>query len=244
MLNQEEQDVLLCQLIQQVLQQADGSRQQKQAMESLLKMIPNLPSISRPPEPTIDDRDALNRAYEGVWQSIKRFPQLFNLDIDNADAVFVRECFVKWFKRILKNKIVDIYRQKGQYLSLDAPINPAEGGITFGETLPTSTPSGWNNIIENEQRAENQRLDGELRLYIEVDPEGKLRNCYPRKNPQCNCQELAKRRLLKDPPDKWTDIIANFKVPYGTVTAHWQRRCEPLLQEIAQDLGYQTEQEL
>ena len=96
-----------------------------------------------------------------------------------------------------------------------------------------------DDIIE--QTEEIQQFIQKMLLYIKTDPEGRLRNCHPHKYPQFNCHELAKRQLLKDPPDRWKDITEELQVPYSTGVAHWQRKCLPLLQTIAQELGYQPD---
>ncbi|GAB4289369.1 MAG: hypothetical protein Fur0025_23780 [Oscillatoriaceae cyanobacterium] len=92
------------------------------------------------------------------------------------------------------------------------------------------------DIIEQEGQVARKML-----LYIKTDPQGRLRNCHPHKYPQFNCHELAKRRLLKNPPDGWKDITEELQVPYSTGVSHWLRKCLPLLQKIAQELGYQPE---
>jgi hypothetical protein len=42
----------------------------------------------------------------------------------------------------------------------------------------------------------------------------------------------VKKRYLKTPPEKWKNLTQDLKVPYGTVTAHWKRKCVPLVREI------------
>lgn len=241
-------DEQLCQLMGEVLRHGDGSTEQRQAIDPLLKLIPTLPGIYRDSRWEYQDyQDALNRALEGVsvyqkkvsGHGIRQFVKKFELDLDKDEPEVVRQCFVRRFNRIIKIKIAEIYNEKGDYLSLDYPID--DGGTTLGDLLPDRTLSGLDDMVEQEERAETQRIDEELRLYIEIDPEGRLRECHPDGYPQSNCQELAKRRLLKEPPDKWKDIAQELKTPYGTVTSHWHRKCEPLLQEIARSLGYQPE---
>jgi transcriptional antiterminator len=96
-------------------------------------------------------------------------------------------------------------------------------------------------MIENAQKETTQRIGLELELYIEQDPEGKLKNSYPRSYPECNCQFLILRLVLKEPPDKFKDLAEELKVNYNTLTSHWYRKCEPSLQEIAVTLGYKQE---
>ncbi len=49
---------------------------------------------------------------------------------------------------------------------------------------------------------------------------------------------------LEQPPKKWEDITKTLNVPYGTLTPHWYRRCEPLLKEIANKFGFDAEYKL
>lgn len=239
-------DEQLCQLMREVVMHGDGSTEQRQAIGELLRLIPRLPGIYRVSHG--DYPDALNRALEGVsvfrrnvcGHGIRQFVERYNLDLDRDEPAVVRQCFVRRFNRILKNKIAEIYNETGDDWSLDFPIG--NEGTTFGDRLPApNTGDVIDRRIEEEDRTEIQRIDEELRLYIEIDPEGRLRECHPDGYPQSNCQELAKRRLLKEPRDKWKDIAQELNIPYGTVTAHWKRRCKPLLEEIARSLGYQPE---
>jgi hypothetical protein len=96
-------------------------------------------------------------------------------------------------------------------------------------------------MIESAQKETTQRIGLQLELYIEQDPEGKLKNSYPRSYPECNCQFLSKRRVLKEPPDKFKDLAKELNVKYTTLNSHWDRKCEPSLQEIARTLGYEQE---
>jgi hypothetical protein len=47
--------------------------------------------------------------------------------------------------------------------------------------------------------------------------------------------------VLKEPPDKFKDLAKELNVKYTTLNSHWDRKCEPSLQEIARTLGYEQE---
>lgn len=238
-------DESLYQLIWEILEHTDGSSEQKLAIGQLLKLIPDLPGIYKPSNPTIDERDALNRALQGVsmyqktvsGHPLRLFVEKFQLDIDKDKPTAIRSYFVRRFNRILKNKEVEIYRETEEYLSLDAPISGGDGKTTYGEMLPDETPTGVERIIEEKKRENWQAFQ----RYLEADPEGKLRKCAARKYPQLNCHELVKRRLLKDPPDQWQDIAKELNVPFGSLGPRWNRNCKPLLQEIAKSFGFTWE---
>lgn len=239
-------DEKLRQGIREVLRHPDGSREQRRSMDGLVQLIPSLKGISRRQYPRIEYREALNQALVALsvhqkkvsGHPLRLFVRKFNLNLDSADSAniaHIRECFVKRFNRILKNIIGQMYEKMDCHLSLDAPVNPSSNGsATLGSLMFDFT----ENPIKEAEKAETRALGRKVKLYIVEDPERKLRNCYPSGYPQSNCQELAKRRLLNEPPDKWKEIVLVLEVPFGTVTAHWKRKCSPLLQEIVKNLGY------
>ena len=149
---------------------------------------------------------------------------------------------VNWINGTLRRRIQDLYSpDKKAPISLDAPIAADIGETTRLELLPDFTLSGLDGMIESVQKETTLRIAIQLELYIEQDPEGKLKNSYPRSNPECNCQFLSMRRVLKEPPDKFRDLAKELKVNYTTLNSHWKRKCEPSLQEIARTLGYKQE---
>lgn len=233
-------DEKLCRQIQKVLQLPDGSEYQKGEMGKLLRLIPDLPGIYKPQNPTIDRQDALNRALvdisgckkKGTADSLRRFVEKRNLNLATEEPGNLRVLFVRWFNRILKNKIAEIYREQKQYLSIDAPIPGGDGKTAYGDTICSDRPTGVDSIIEAEDKEAQKNLCQAVKDYLETDPEGILRKCHPKGYPQANCQELAKKRFLQTPPEKWKNIVPDLKVPYGTVTAHWKRKCVPLVQQI------------
>ena len=101
--------------------------------------------------------------------------------------------------------------------------------------------SGLEIYLEQQQRQSEQHLVIKLANYIEQDPNRKLKNCYPRQHPECNCQALSQRLLFifKNPPDKLADIARECQINYQTLAWHWKRKALPLLQSIAIELGHQ-----
>jgi hypothetical protein len=241
-------DEQLRQLIQEVLSCENGTSEQRQAMNSLLRLIPQLPGIYRHPDQRINYQEAFNEALAGISldkkivsdRHLRNFVQKRNLDINNPNPKIVGD-FVKWFNKILKFKIYDIYRRlKIQPLSLNVSL-PNENGETYIDRVRAETFGGIDEVIKQEQEQTTQRIGQNLWQYIEEDPEGILRSCHPKNHPNANCQEIAKRLQLKEPPDKVSDISREFNVNYQTLDSHWKRKCLPLLREIATNLGYQKE---
>jgi hypothetical protein len=180
-----------------------------------------------------DYPEALNRTFQWVSREIANF---------EPRQSSVSKSLVNWINGYLGWRIKDLYSpDKDAPISLDAPIAVDAGETTRLELLPDFTLSGLDGMIESVQKETTLRIAIQLELYIEQDPEGKLKNSYPRSYPECNCQFLSKRRVLKDPPDKFKDLAEELNVKYTTLNSHWDRKCEPSLQEIARTLGYKQE---
>ncbi|MBD2695068.1 hypothetical protein [Anabaena catenula] len=221
-------------LITQVGQHPPKSIKSRCSLSRLLLEIQQLPGLRKSSHP--DYPAALSLTFEWVSENISQFEPY---------SGSVVESLTKWVNGYLRWRITDLYSpDKDAPLSLDAPIKSDFGEVTLLDKLPNFTLSGLDGLIENSQRETTQRIALELELYIEQDPEGKLKNSYPSSSAQCNCQFLSQRRVLKEPPDKFADIAKDLSIPYTTVNSHWKRKCEPILKKIAEDLGYKQEQSL
>ncbi|MEG4607583.1 hypothetical protein QUA86_20580 [Microcoleus sp. F6_B6] len=200
-------------------------------MNKLLLQIQQLPGVKKSAHPNYPA--ALNLTLEWVSREIANF---------EPRSPSVSKSFVNWINGYLGWRIKDLYSpDKDAPISLDAPIAVDAGETTRLELLPDFTLSGLEGMIESIQKETTQRIGLELELYIESDPEGKLKNSYPRSYPECNCQFLSKRRVLKEPPEKFQDLAKELNVKYTTLNSHWKRNCELLLQEKALTLGYKQE---
>ncbi len=247
------EDEQLLRLIREVLEFADGSPNQQQAMQELLKLIHNLKGIYKHNDPIIDYHAVFNSTLETVsiekdtnnisGKYLRQFIKKFEIDTSNGSANLIRLNFVRRFNRILKNRITDIYRQlKKQPISLDISVSPDNYSITLLDTISSDeTLTGIDAIIASELEERVTNIGQKIWNYIKQDPEHKLRNCHPREHVNGNCQELAIRLLLKNPPDSLTDIAKDLDINYQTLNAHWKRRCLPLLREIGQNFGYGQE---
>jgi hypothetical protein len=227
----DDRDERLSALIAQVRQHPAPSKKWRIAMNRLLWEIQQLPGLKKSNHPNY--RKALNRTFQWVSREIANF---------EPRPPSVSKSLVNWINGTWRRRIQDLYSpDKNAPISLDAPIAVDAGETTRLELLPDLTLSGLDGMIENAQKETTQRIGLQLELYIEQDPEGKLRNSHPHSNPECNCQFLSKRRVLKDPPDKFQDLAKELNVRYTTLNSHWKRKCEPSLQEIARTLGYKQE---
>jgi hypothetical protein len=224
-------DRRLSALIAEIRQNPANSRKGRTAMNKLLLQIQQLPGLKKLDHPNYPA--ALNLTLEWVSREIANF---------EPRQSSVSKSLVNWINGTLRWRIKDLYSpDQVAPISLDAPLAVDAGETTRLELLPDFTLSGLDGMIENAQKETTQRIGLQLELYIEEDREGKLKNSYPRSYPECNCQFLSKRRVLKDPPDKFQDLAKELNVKYTTLNSHWKRKCEPSLQEIARTLGYKQE---
>ena len=227
----DELDQQLTALNTQIRSHPPESRQWRLAMNRLLREIQQLPGLLKSSHP--DYPAALNLTFEWVSKNISKFEPY---------SESVAESLVKWVNGYLRWRIQDLYSpDKNAPLSLDVNIASDFGEITLLDKLANFTVSGLDGLIENSQRESKQRIGLQLELYIEQDPEEKLKNSYPRSCIECNCQLLSQRLILKEPLDKIAEIARDLNIPRTTVDSHWKRKCQPMLQNIAEDLGYKQE---
>lgn len=243
-----EEDERLRQLIAAACQHADGSPEWRRAMSRLLIVVQGLPEFRRYSRIDCPDYwlDALNRTWEWLSRNIKNF---------KPRTSSIREDLVKWINGYLYWRIKDLAAPNfPTEHSLDETTKDSDGGESttkleqmseqrqmLGRQFNTPTLTGIDAHIAQLQRQSEQHLVLKLELYIEQDPEGQLRSCYPRQHPDCNCQLLSQRLLciFKDPPDRLADVAREFNINYQTLTYHWKQKGIPLLQKIAIELGYQ-----
>jgi len=233
-------DASLCLLIGQALN--DPKR-----AEILALAIDQLPEVKRYLNPGWQPyyEQALPTTQKDVQRNINKFPQISKLnmgDVDHkntSDSAQVRKCFINWVLMILKRDCHDVKRKKRPIIvSTDTPIG--KDGLTIEQTIDSRQTWNLNDIptlddldiiIAEEEFVENQKKVALIQSLLEE----KLSNCYPAGCPQGNCYELVQRRLLRTPPQQWQEIAKELQTPYGTVTAHWNRKCKPLLSQIEQN---------
>ncbi|MEG4484005.1 hypothetical protein [Microcoleus sp. D2_18a_B4] len=239
-------DEELRQLLQLLKDSQQGSQKQERLKNQLCQLIPHLPGSRkyREPDAKIDFDGAVNEAYGGFFKTLPIFFR--GIDLDNIADDVLRTRVVKRFNKIIKLKILDQYRKLERQpftFSLDAPIASNQGEEFDSEGVADDTTViGIEQLIDEEQAKNQQRIGRKLWQYIEDDPDGKLRNSYPDNKPEANCQVLARRLLLKDPPDKFSVIAKELNINYQTFKSHWKRTGLPLVKEIALKFGYQPEE--
>ncbi len=234
----------LQQLIDCVRQAPDGSLEWRTAMGRLLVTIQGFPEYQRYSRLNCPDYflDALNRTWEWVCREFHRFEP-------RSDSI--RQDLLRWINAYLYWRLKDLAPgQSLPWLSLDG-VPPGKYGeqITSwldrlsdaGELMvghPPTALSGLDVYLEQQQQTAQQDFVLKLELYIETDPEDRLRQCHPRRYPQCNGQVLSQRLCLKEPPDKLARIAREFGINYQSLVSHWKLKVLPLLRTIAIELGY------
>ena len=208
----------LRQLIAAVYQHPDGSREWRIAMNQLLIFLQGLPEFRNYSRPGCPDYflDALNQTWEWLSRNIRNFQPRTSSTLTDL---------VKWIRGYLYWRLRDL-SSRDNFLPLLDP-----------DQLP-GTYSGLDSYLEQQRRQSRQHLVIRLEKYVEQDPDRRLKNCYPRRHPKCNCQILAQRLLFKDPLDRLANIAREYQVKYQTLAWHWKQKAIPLLQSIAIQLGY------
>lgn len=204
------------------------------AMSDLLRIVMHLPGIKK-----VNHQDyalALNQTWE--WMSR-------NIDEFQSSTDSLEYDLVKWLNGYLYWRIHDIYHGIGdrqQPLSLNEHI--LEQGETYLDLLSESgfidlNLNNLNDHIQLLQQQEHQQIATQIEIWIQRDPDRQLQSCSVRDCDRCNCQMISYRIIVKDPPDSFTAIAKDLNVPYQTLVAHWKRKCLPILQAQAKNLGYE-----
>ena len=167
--------------------------------------------------------------------------------------------------QFLRLDILDLYRRGEQPLSLDTSIGDKEG-TPFIEMLSNEgfKPSTWDGLEIFIQRCEHSliRRKGEaLERYIETDADDLLQSCYCKKNPDSNCQNIAKliylanrggeitlkqgqQRIVVEPAEANVTVRAfarSIGLSEQTITSHWKRKCREILRSFLQTFEQQDD---
>lgn len=234
-----EEDERLYQLIENFCQQGSNKIKRSRAFAFLLAEIKKLP-LKKPLEYHPEYEDILQETWLEVYQKIctEFDPQGENLR--NSLTLWINE------KLRLKYKVIDLFstgkkqkdtgkpktgKQELNELIRQKPISldaPASGGVddskpsTLEENIAAPDSDPMEQMLQQEEQERQQKLKKAI---------GEL-NCPSKKYPQLTCGEIAKRHLLKQPPDTIAQIARDLKIPYQTINSHWKRNCKPLLADI------------
>ncbi|MDJ0743638.1 MAG: hypothetical protein QNJ32_09760 [Xenococcaceae cyanobacterium MO_167.B27] len=204
------------------------SLQRQKNLNRLLILIQQLPGIYKSSHQ--DYPEAYNRTL--IWVSK-------NIDCFEPQGESIQQSFVTWINGYLKWRIRDLYVSDNSYdPQLVYPYSKDESGIDLIENIadPRFSLSLLDTQIAEIQANQQARLGKAIADYIQQDFNKKLTKTHPRKAPRCNCQCLAIRLLLQQPPQKISEIARELNINNQTLYSHWKQKCLPLLQEISKEL--------
>lgn len=131
-------------------------------------------------------------------------------------------------------------------LSLDSPLNN-DNNKSIADLLPIKASysiwelDNWSNYIHQYEFEES--VGYRLLKYIQQDSENKLRDCYLHKYQNCNAQKVSLMLYSESyyKPNGLPNLSAiakKFEIPYKAFYSYWRDKYQPLLIEIAKNIGY------
>ncbi|NET45413.1 hypothetical protein [Okeania sp. SIO2B3] len=221
MCNDKSNNDLLREAIENFCKETPGTREWDRAFNTLWSRILKCKILATSPHPKYPD--LLQEIQLEFSQRIcSEFEQIQE---GKKSLVHGLRLWINWYGLRLRYRIKDLDREKTE-ISLDAPIyggNNDSNIPTLGDVLDGNIPEPMETLIQE---------DFEEKLSAAIQGLG----CHPKDYPQCTCGEIAKRRLLINPPQKFTEIAKELNVPYQALMAHNNRKCKPLLKEIYNEL--------
>ena len=230
-----------------------GGRARRGAIGRLLALVATLPELRRDPHP--DYLEALNLTLAFIERNLSDFRYS-----PSAPATATYGQFVNWVNGYLRFRILDLYRQGDQPLSLDRAAVRDDGRSTAPllDTLPSlpGSADGLDAWLEAQQQQTVQRRGLLLELYVEQDPDGTLTECHAVSDRHHNCREIVRMMFLRsrgaavrglsgslpaEPKITWRSLARRWQINEQTLHSHWRRRCRPLLDEIARGIDANPE---
>lgn len=223
-------DLQLQELIKQICHSPEKSWERRRLMNQLIIELSKDKNLLKSSH--FDYLEALNRTW--LWLC-KDLCKIFSKQELN------REILLKIINTYLFWRIKDLYVPDNRLVSLDAIVSKDEVITTLLDNVATTNVTGIYGYIEKLQLQEDDIIISEFKQYLEQDPDRKLQNTCAKNRPDCNCQFLIHKLLLKDPPEKMAVLSHELNVNYSTISSFWKRKCLVLLREIALELGYKAE---
>ncbi|MBF2063767.1 MAG: sigma-70 family RNA polymerase sigma factor [Calothrix sp. C42_A2020_038] len=198
-------------LIQEVCSYAPASRQYRQAVNNMLRVILRSGRIWRP---------RAGDVYEEICYEEALHKTMFNLTQTVCEKYDPsRGSFLAWFNTCLHNQYRDEIRavqrdrsrRKSSWQGDEDEFDPLEH---------VAAPIDGNLLLETWKA---------FVCWIRNDPDGILQNCHIGSNKKANCQLMAHLRLLEG--KEWQEIAREVGSSRGAITSHWCRKCEFLMRE-------------
>ncbi len=162
-----------------------------------------------------------NDALQEMWEYCCQHPEEYNPDIKGP---------IVWLDDELKKRLRRMRDGKNRQLRRFLIAKPTQEGVTNNPVDDIASPD-----IQPAMEIWRKTI-----LWVQQDPDKKLRSICFRKRPEINAQALILRRLPPDTPS-WQTIAAEFNLnPKETqdLPKFYNRKCLPLLREFGLSQGY------
>ncbi len=235
---QNQTDIFWKGLLDDIHQAGDDRILRRKAVHRLickLQRSPDLISSSHLDYPIV-----LNQTW--IW--LNKTIGEFDIKKSAISQISIEKALVNWVNKYLRFRIQDLHKGGKGAVSIDAMETDDEGNArssNWESKLDIPTLSGLDAVIDREQQQTTDKICHKIQNWIINDPDNVLKNCHPKADPNCNCQILAQRLALKDPPDKAAPLAVELGVKYQTLMTQWKRSCRRILQEQLKQFGYHPE---
>ncbi len=203
-------------LVEETCQHPPKSRQRRQGLNKIIRLIKNSGKLWRENTPDYED------AEQKTWLYFSR--NICEADTAKQKYDPERSSVTTWLNGYLKRRLQDCHieaaeekatRASGELPGSDETIDPVE-------TLaaPPDIPP----------------IEEDVRTWAETDPDGELCRTHIKNHPEVTAQVLILRRL--PPESKWEDLSAEFGVKVSTLSMFYQRKCQPRLRKFGESQGY------
>ncbi|BAU10795.1 hypothetical protein LEP3755_12870 [Leptolyngbya sp. NIES-3755] len=222
-------------LLSRALQHPAASLDRAKAMHRLLLKLQSLPGILRSSHP--DYPFALNSTWIWLHKNIETF-DIRSSWMQNAN---LETALVNWINSYLRYRIRDLETvKKLDHISIDR-ISASPDQRHLASQLVSPTLEGLEATIAQEHQQNQLKAYVKMTELLKSDPQGVLKSCHPKANPNCTCYEICQRYLLKPQPDTYAQIAQDLNINYQTLVGHWKRNCLKKLQQMLSPLRYELE---
>jgi hypothetical protein len=203
-------------LVEETCQHPPKSRQRRQGLNKIIRLIKNSGKLWRENTPDYED------AEQKTWLYFSR-----NLcEADTAKQKYDPELssVTTWLNGYLKRRLQDCHIETAK----EKATRTAGGIPGSDETIdPVETLAAPPDIPPIEE---------DVRNWVETDADGELRRTHIKNRPEVTAQLLILRRL--PPESKWEDLSAEFGLGKSTLSEFYRRQCKPRLRKFGESQGY------
>jgi hypothetical protein len=136
-----------------------------------------------------------------------------------------RASLITWLNNYLKRRLQDIQIGKSEDLSRFTP------SVKIGKN------GELTDLIDSIPATPDiPPMLQDLQTWAETDPDGTLQSTHIKGHPNVNCQLLILRRL--PPETSWDNLSKELGIAIPTLSAFYQRKCNPKLHNFCESEGY------